>query len=304
MKKGKKSSGKKSAASFKAKRSKKSGKSIFARMKEKNRLKKKVASKSKVQKVNFRKKDDTMGKLSKLKRIRLIAILAVVALLIGGAFLFLEGFKVRIVTVEGSTHYTAEEIRNMVITDKLCENSLYLKLKYRDKKIEDIPFVEHMDVQIKDRNTVRIIVYEKAIAGYVTYLENRMYFDKDGIVVESSKESVPGVPEITGLEFDHVILHEALPVENPKIFKEILSLTQLLNKNSLTADRIYFDHLGNITMYFGDIRVDLGDGEYLDERVTHLAAILKEAEPMHIKGRLHMESFTISNPKTTFEVEE
>ena len=301
MKKGKKKAGKKNVSLFKSKRAKK--KSVFARLKEKKKLKK-AAAKSKIQKVNFRKKNDTTGKLSKLKRIRLIAIAVVIALLAGGVFLFLEGFKVRNVTVEGSTHYTAEEIRSMVITDKFCENSLYLKLKYRNKKIEDIPFVEHMDVQIKDRNTVRIVVYEKAIAGYVTYLENKMYFDKDGIVVESSKESVPGVPEITGLEFDHVILHEVLPVENPKIFKEILSLTQLLNKNSLTADRIYFDHLGNITMYFGDIRVDLGDGEYLDERVTHLAAILKEAEPMHIKGRLHMESFTISNPKTTFEVEE
>lgn len=288
----------------KRKIAKKNKKSFFAKLKEKRSRKRAAAEESNVQKVNFRKKNDTMGKLSKLKKIRLIAAAAVLVFLITGVFLFIEGFKVRFVTVEGSTHYTADEIRGMVITDKLSENSLFLRLKYKNKKIEDIPFVEHMDVQIKDRNTVRIIVYEKAIAGYVTYLENRMYFDKDGIVVESSKEVVPGVPEITGLEFDHVILHEALPVENPKIFKEILSLTQLLNKNSLTADRIYFDHLGNITMYFGDIRVDLGDGSYLDERVTHLAAILKEAEPRHIKGRLHMESFTISNPKTTFEVEE
>ena len=163
--------------------------------------------------------------------------------------------------------------------------------------------MEQMDVQIEDRNTVRIIVYEKAIAGYVTFLENRIYFDKDGIVVEISKDAVPGIPEISGLEFGYVVLHEPLPVEDVRIFKDILNLTQLLNKNSLVADKIYFDHFGDITLYFGDIRVSLGDGEYLDERVTHLSAILKKTEPMNLKGKLHMETFTLSNPKTTFEID-
>ena len=117
-------------------------------------------NKDKVQKVNFKK-----GKMSVLQRIRLIAIVVAAVLLVGGAFLFIEGFKVRNVKVEGSTHYTAQQIQDMVIVDKLSTNSLYLKLKYKNKKIENIPFVEHMDVQIEDRNTVKIVVYEKAIAG-------------------------------------------------------------------------------------------------------------------------------------------
>lgn len=251
----------------------------------------------KVETVDFGKK------MAGIKRVRLIVIIVLATVLIGGGFLFVEGFKVRTVKVEGSKHYTAQQIQDMVITDKLSTNSVYLKLKYKNKKIENIPFVEQMDVQIEDRNTVRIIVYEKAIAGYVTFLENRIYFDKDGIVVEISKDSVPGIPEISGLEFGYVVLHEPLPVEDVRIFKDILNLTQLLNKNSLVADKIYFDHFGDITLYFGDIRVSLGNGEYLDERVTHLAAILKKTEPMNLKGKLHMESFTLSNPKTTFEID-
>ena len=262
-------------------------------------MKKKLknSKQDKVQTVDFGRK------MAALKRVRLIAIISVVTILIGGGFLFVEGFKVRTVKVEGSKHYTAQQIQDMVITDKLSTNSVYLKLKYKNKKIENIPFVEQMDVQIEDRNTVRIIVYEKAIAGYVTFLENRIYFDKDGIVVEISKDAVPGIPEISGLEFGYVVLHEPLPVEDVRIFKDILNLTQLLNKNSLVADKIYFDHFGDITLYFGDIRVSLGDGEYLDERVTHLSAILKKTEPMNLKGKLHMETFTLSNPKTTFEID-
>lgn len=258
----------------------------------------------KIQKVDFGKKNTSAEILGKLKRIRILLAILIVVMLAGGALFLIEGFKIRNVRVEGSTHYTPDQIRDMVITDKLSENSLYLKYKLKAKKIEDIPFVEHMDVVIEDRTSIKIIVYEKAIAGYVVYLENRMYFDKDGIVVESSKDKVPGIPEISGLDFDHVILHEPLPVDDPRIFKEILSLTQLLNKNNLDADKIYFDYMGDITLYFDGIRVALGNGEYLEERVTHLAAILEEARPMGFSGKLHMESFTVANPKTSFEIDE
>ena len=230
------------------------------------------------------------------------ALLLVLFILIAGAAAYvLIVYRVTTVTVEGSTHYTSQQIRDMVIVDKFSENSVYLSLKYKNKKIENIPFVEHMDVVIVDRNTVKIIVYEKTIAGYVTYLENRMYFDKDGIVVESSKDEVPGVPEISGLEFDYVVLHEPLPVEDPKVFKDILSMTQLLNKYSLVADKIYFDRGGEITLHFDQVRVTLGTSDYLDEKVMRLSAILPRLKGM--KGRLHMETYTDSNRNTTFDIE-
>ncbi len=260
---------------------------------------KKIAPK--VEKVNFRKLRNPFDRLNLWQKVRLAAILVTIALLIGGGFFFVESYKVRDVKVEGSTHYTSQQIRDMVIVDKFSENSVYLSLKYKNKKIEDIPFVEHMDVVIVDRNTVKIIVYEKTIAGYVTYLENRMYFDKDGIVVESSKDEVPGVPEISGLEFDYVVLHEPLPVEDPKVFKDILSMTQLLNKYSLVADKIYFDRGGEITLHFDQVRVTLGTSDYLDEKVMRLSAILPRLKGM--KGRLHMETYTDSNRNTTFDIE-
>ena len=46
-----------------------------------------------------------------------------------------------------------------------------------------------------------ITVYEKAVIGYIRYMGCNMYFDKDGIVVESSTETFEKVPEIIGLKF-------------------------------------------------------------------------------------------------------
>lgn len=45
-------------------------------------------------------------------------------------------------------------------------------------------------------------MYEKNIVGYVHYLGKNVYFDKDGIVVESSDQEIEGVPLIKGLTFD------------------------------------------------------------------------------------------------------
>lgn len=80
-------------------------------------------------------------------------------------------YTVTNVYVEGNVHYSNEEIMDMVMSGRYGNNSLILSLKYRDKSIEGIPFVEKMDVSVLDPHTVKIEVYEKALAGYVEYLE-------------------------------------------------------------------------------------------------------------------------------------
>lgn len=65
-----------------------------------------------------------------------------------------------------------------------------------------------MDVNVVSHDSIRITVYEKSLAGYVTYLGRYLYFDRNGMVVESSSEKIDDVPEVTGLSFDHIVLHE------------------------------------------------------------------------------------------------
>ena len=216
-----------------------------------------------------------------------------------GYWYILDHYTVTTSYVEGNVHYTDEEILNMVMTGKYGNNSLLLSMKYRNKSISGIPFIEKMDVSIVDPHTIKVEVYEKALAGYVEYLENYMYFDKDGIVVESSTEKTEGIPLVTGLSFDHVVLYESLPVENSDIFKAILSITQLVNKYNLSVDRIYFGTDDTLTLYFGDVRVALGEATDLDEKLMKLQYILPELEGK--SGVLRMESYTEETKNISFE---
>ncbi len=219
--------------------------------------------------------------------------------LLAGYYYIIKNYTVTTVYVEGNVHYTNEEIMGMVMDGYYGDNSLFLSLKYKDKSIGDVPFVEKMDISVLDPHTIKIEVYEKALAGYVEYLERYMYFDKDGIVVETSTEKTKGIPLVTGLVFDHIVLYQPLPVENMDIFDDILSITQLVNKYNLSIDRIYFGSDDTLTLYFENVKVALGARENLEIKVMKLQYMLPEL--IGKSGTLRMEEYTEETNTITFE---
>lgn len=227
----------------------------------------------------------------------MLCVLALAAL--GGAIYVYKTYTVTNIYVDGNTHYSDEEIVEMVMTGRLSHNSAYLAIKYRDKSITDIPFIEKMDITILSPDTIRINVYEKAIAGYIEYLGRYMYFDREGIIVESSKTSLNDVPKVMGLDFNYVVMYEKLPVENEEVFEEILDITQLLSKYNLEAEKILFDSEYNVYLYFGDVEVSIGTDENIDEKIINLQYILPKLEGK--KGILNMQEYSDSNDNVTFE---
>lgn len=248
-------------------------------------------SKRKLRKLNMG------GKKGLMMKCGLVAM--VLLLITGGVIWFLNAFRITSVMVEGNIHYSTDQITEMVMNSDFSNNSVFLSMQYHNKSITDVPFVERIDVSVVDRQTVKITVYEKALAGYVQYLGSYMYFDKDGIVVESSNIITPGIPEVSGLQFNHVVLHEALPVENDAIFQEILNITNLLNKHGLSATKIQFDSLYDVSLHFGKVRVIMGEDADMDQIIMHLTGILPHLEGK--SGVLHMENFSESNKDITFE---
>lgn len=245
----------------------------------------------KEQKVRF-------GRTKRIAVLSAICCFIIVSLLVSYIYI-IDNYTIQTVYVEGNIHYTNEEIIDMVMNGRYGHNSIFLSLKYRDKGIDNIPFVEKMDVAIEAKDTVRIMVYEKAIAGYVTYLGRYIYFDKDGIVVETSEEETPGIPQVTGLTFDHIILHEPLPVENQEVFAEILNITQLLSKYSLSVDKIYFSKDYQVTLIFGEVRAALGSSEDIDEKIMVIQYMMPDLEGK--KGTLDLKEYTEDTKMISFE---
>lgn len=234
----------------------------------------------------------------KMHFIIIATALSIAAICAVTAFLVTK-FTVSEVIVEGNFHYTDEEIRDIVMEGRLGDNSLYLSFKYKNKSITDIPFIQTMDVKVLSANSIKITVYEKSLAGYVEYLGKYMYFDRDGIVVESSDQRTMGIPQVTGLKFDHIVLYDVLPIDNANVFKEILTVTQLISKYGLSADRIYFDSTYDMVIYFGNVKVDIGTDENLDEKLMQLQHILPKLEGR--SGTLRLSNYEEGANSITFD---
>lgn len=228
-----------------------------------------------------------------------IIVLVLFVTAAGAVTYLILGYHVDNVIVEGNEHYSDAQIKAMVLEGGLKDNSLLLSIRYRNKSIKDIPFVETMDVEVVGRDTIQINVYEKALAGCVEYLGRYMYFDREGIVVETSEEAAEGIPEVTGLSFDEVLLHEKLPVGNEAVFSEILSITQLLEKYSVVADKIHFEKNSHVVLYYGGVRVNIGEKKNLDEKIMELPNILPEL--VEKRGVLRMEDYDSDTETVTFE---
>lgn len=184
--------------------------------------------------------------------------------------MILMSIRITEITVTGNKHYTAEEIRGLLFKDKWDRNTIYCFYRDRFKEHEQIPFVEDYKIVFQSPARVEIIVYEKSVVGYVSYMGSYMYFDKDGIIVESSSEKLPGIPWVSGLKFGHIALHQPLPVESVKIFDEILNLTQLLSTHEIAVDKIQYDSHGSASLIMGSITVYLGSNDQMNGKISEL----------------------------------
>ena len=231
--------------------------------------------------------------------IRIISALVIALLLAFAVGFFFYYFTVSSIEISGNTRYTDEQIKNLVFDRPIKKNSLYLYAVYNGKPVTDIPFIEKMDVSIESHDHVKIVVYEKAVAGYVRYLGQYIYFDREGYVVESTGAPLPDVPYVTGLEFDNCVKYEILPVKDKAVFSQILALTQLFDKYDLSPDRIFFSHDGKITLFFGKARVLIGSMDNIDEKIMRLADISPKIEGM--EGTLRLDEYTGEGEYITFE---
>ena len=235
-------------------------------------------------------------KLAKKKKA--VLWLGIICALLFAFWLMLVSCTITDFQVSGNLHYTTSQIRQMVESGWFGDNTLVVSLKYNNRSIKNIPFVETMDVKVVNRHTVRVQVYEKALAGYVQYLDHYMYFDNDGIVVENATVATPGLPMVTGLSFDHFVMYEPLPVKDPAIFQTILDVTNMLKKHDIMTDCIYFNEKNEMALYFGKVRVELGSKDLLEEKIQQLEAMMEYLTDK--SGTLDLKNYKTDSPNTTF----
>lgn len=233
-----------------------------------------------------------------------IIIILIIVLVLGGIFAFCatrqlnldydvdghlvaeDGFRVKFV---GSEKYTDEELASYLFTDRKSSNPFVFLFRSKFGECVEIPFIEAYDVELKGLNEYEVTFYEKSLVGYVEYMGSYKYFDKDGIVVESSSRLIEGVPYVTGIEVDYIVLHSKLPVDDEEVFDLLLDLTQLLTKYEINVEKINISEDLEMKLYLGSVRVELGTKEDLSDKIMDLKDIMPNLEG--ISGVLDMKIY-------------
>ncbi len=150
---------------------------------------------------------------------------------------------------------------------------------------------------MKSPSSVEVAVTEKQPAGCIDKGEY-VYFDGNGMVLEISDEHYDGIPLVTGASTDDPVLYQKLPTQSSAQLRTMLSLLDLLNYHELEAQEIRFGENMEIRVYIGSVEAELGQDEYLEEKVANMKAILSSMDGE--SGTLHLESFTGKNEDVTF----
>lgn len=218
----------------------------------------------------------------------ILAVLVLLAVLVWGHHLY----RLNHITIEGLTRYTEEEFKEKLehklfssVTPLFCLTDTFFQ--------KEIPFVEKYEISYVDSHTARVVVHEKRVTGCVIIMGRYMFFDKDGIIVETAPELVEGVPVITGLEFNEIVLYQKLQVQKQSLFDTILQLTRLIEKNGLSVQKIAFDSGYEVTLYADGLVVLLGKKTSYDEPLNALAGIMASLQGRI--GTLDMRNYSREN---------
>ena len=219
--------------------------------------------------------------------------------LLAAAVVLFTYYKVDSVQVRGTTHYSDEEVKKMVLRGPLASNSVLAPMIYSTTDTDDVAFVDAFKVTQINRNTICISVKEKKPVGCIHYLDSYVFFDRNGIFVEGSKTRDESVPYFDGIQVNSVVMDEKLDIKGDSVLNTAVALSTIFQKNEMIPDHIQFDSSYSISLIYGDIKVQLGKDEDLEEKMNRVIAILPKLTGK--KGILHMES--VSTDTNTFEEE-
>ena len=267
---------------------------------------------------------DKVRRIGPGKALLAAIVLGILAVLLS----FINYYSLQNVTVLGNVHYTEEEIRAEVTKGIFGKNTWAVSHLKSSFMPDDMELIDQIDVTMKDHHTLQITVQERQLIGYVQYLDCNLYFDSEGRVMDSViREEENGTdaadgesealtaeavgktatsfvaamkeaPLITGLSFTHAQLHEILPVSDDSVFYTILGIARMINKYDINPDEVNFDENMQITLTYGNLTVNLGKDELIEEKLTRMAAILPSIEGK--SGILHMEDYTSGTQNIVF----
>lgn len=207
---------------------------------------------------------------------KILIALMVVFTLVG--LYFVAGFvKITSIDISGNVHNTDEEVLEIVGFTK--EATVLDTIKHRPSRIENIGYISKIEVTYPSITSIKINVIEKERMGYVKYMSTYLCVDSNAYIIDSVNTPDEKVARIEGINIKSFTINEPLDIEEDTKLA-LLNIYKLLHTYGMSADVIdlNFKKTDDIRLKIGKIKVRLGEGKQLEEKIGVLKEIMSTIE--------------------------
>ena len=208
-----------------------------------------------------------------------VKILAGIAILaaIGAVFLASPVFAVRVIEMNELQYFTKEEICSRIGLET-GDNGVFFNKGRAEKLLENDKYISEADISFRFPDTMVITIDENRICGYINYLGNYLYIDREGRVIDVKSETQESLPIIEGLKFSSFTVGEVMQVQNEEAFEAALIISKAMSKYEVEgkAVSINVSNTDSIYAYVDNIKVLLGDTSRMEEKIKTMAEAVAE----------------------------
>lgn len=226
-----------------------------------------------------RKRKRKLKKQFKILFITIPIIIVIVALII-------FAFQLKSVKVNFDLNQFTESEVKAYMDSKGIDNTLVFWLKDKIGQNETIDMFEEYSVKMNSPFKVTIDGYEKRLRGYILNEKTRYYFDDEGRILKVTEEKIEGVPKVTGIECDKLVLYETIKTKNKDSLERLLTVSDAIGEYEFDVKRIDISDKQETTLYIKKIQVQLGNDNNLNKKLQTLNDMYDNV--VKVRGILNM----------------
>ncbi len=202
-------------------------------------------------------------------------------------------FRIKKVTVEGNTFYSQTQMAEMFQSHFWERNILSFWLLDKLSLTPEPDFVREYEVSYPSLNELHIKLYEKTIIAGIAYTNQYIYFDKDGMVLQSTQKPREDIPLFETKSLTTFTLYEKVQMEDEELLRQIMNLSYLFRHYKVSWDRVQFNDKNEAFLYVDKIKISLGRKENYDEQISALPSILKPMLERKYEGEIDMTNYKV-----------
>lgn len=223
-------------------------------------------------------KEPMSRRTRKMINIAVCGVIVAVVLITGVVLSLTVLFKTEKIAVEGSTHYTEQQVAQA--SGLILGENLFLSDKESGgKRVEQaLPYVEKAEVSIKIPDTIVIKVTEAKPAYLIAQGDDFVVISTQGRVLEHATKNTFDAPIIKGCEITKTKVGETAQIKDKKMLSILNAITQALQKNKFEGIKeIDVTDAAAISLnYSNRIKIILGTPEDIDYKIRTAMAIISE----------------------------